>query len=143
MTPEQIKLVRLSMVKLLDHKVEIGQVFYDRLFLIAPEVQPLFKGDIKVQGRKLMDTIGVAVSSLRDPAVLQSTLQDLGRRHTAYGVKDEHYDKVAEALLWTLGKILGEDFTPPVKDAWTSLYVSVADTMRAAAKGDAGARQSA
>jgi hemoglobin-like flavoprotein len=49
-------------------------------------------------------------------------VQDLGRRHTGYGVRDEHYDLVAEALMWALDKGLGPDFTPEVKDAWIAVH---------------------
>jgi hypothetical protein len=34
---------------------------------------------------------------------------------------------------WTLQQGLGERFTPEVKEAWTSAYTLLADTMRAAA----------
>ncbi|MFA9474286.1 MAG: globin domain-containing protein [Filomicrobium sp.] len=44
-------------------------------------------------------------------------MQDLGRKHVDYGVKDEHYQPVGEALIFTLEKGLGGDFTPEVKDA--------------------------
>jgi hemoglobin-like flavoprotein len=61
-------------------------------------------------------------------------LQAMAMRHKDYGVRDEHYDKVGEALLWTLAAILGPAFTPAVRDAWATLYGSVADVMRNAAK---------
>jgi len=61
-------------------------------------------------------------------------LQNLGRRHTRYGVRDEHYDTVGEALLWTLNKGLGKAFTAPVKKAWTEAYVLVATVMKEAAQ---------
>jgi hemoglobin-like flavoprotein len=94
----------------------------------------LFKGDIKAQGQKLMSTIALAVGSLDKLPELVPVVQDLGRRHAGYGVKDEHYDIVAQALLWTLGKGLGPDFTPEVKDAWTAAYTILADTMKGAAR---------
>jgi hemoglobin-like flavoprotein len=50
-------------------------------------------------------------------------------------VRDEHYDKVGEALLWTLAQTLEADFTPQVEAAWRSLYATVATTMRDAAAG--------
>src|SRR3546814_1935381 len=77
-------------------------LFYTRLFETAPEVKPLFKGDIKEQGRKLMATIGLAVSSLDRLPQLVPVVQDLGRKHAGYGVRDDHYDAVGAALLWTL-----------------------------------------
>ena len=117
----------------------VGRMFYDRLFSIAPEVKPLFRGDIAEQSRKLMDTLALAVGMLRDMPTLVITLEGLARRHVGYGVKDEHYDKVGEALLWTLEKGLGDAFTAQVRDAWTALYVAVAKIMRDAAKGQSAA----
>ncbi len=133
MTPKQIGLVRESFAKVAPISDQAGALFYDRLFQIAPDVRPLFKGEIGEQGRKLMATIGVAVASLDKLPQLVPVLQDLGRRHAGNGVRDEHYDVVAAALLWTLENGLGDAFTSEVKDAWVSAYSIVADTMKRAA----------
>jgi hemoglobin-like flavoprotein len=53
----------------------------------------------------------------------------LGRRHAGYGVNKRDYETVGEALLWTLEQGLGPGFTPEIKEAWTTLYRLVADTM--------------
>ena len=135
MTPDEMKLVRLSFVKVMTIKSQAGRLFYDRLFTIAPEVKPMFKGDIGAQADKLMATLAVAIGMLDKPDLLNGTLAGLAKRHAGYGVRDEHYDKVGQALLWTLEQGLGADFTPQVKAAWTSLYVSVAKTMREATNG--------
>jgi hemoglobin-like flavoprotein len=132
-TPQQLQLVRQSFAKIAPIAEQAAEVFYGRLFEIAPRLRPLFKGDIKAQGRKLMSTIGFAVGRLQQLPELVPVVQDLGRRHAAYGVKDEHYDIVAEALLWTLGQGLGPDFTPDVKEAWVSVYMTLATTMRSSA----------
>ena len=132
MTPDEMKVVRLSFVKVMTIKTEAGRLFYDRLFAIAPEVKPMFKGDIGAQADKLMSTLAVAIGMLDKPDLLNATLAGLAKRHAGYGVRDEHYEKVGQALLWTLEQGLGADFTPQVKAAWTALYASVAATMRAA-----------
>jgi hemoglobin-like flavoprotein len=135
MTPEQAQIVKLSFARVIRNKDAVGMMFYGRLFEIAPEVRPLFKGDIAGQSRKLMDTLALAVGMLRDMPTLVMTLQGLAKRHVGYGVRDEHYDKVGEALLWTLEKGLGDAFTAQVREAWAALYVAVAKIMREAAKG--------
>jgi hemoglobin-like flavoprotein len=61
-------------------------------------------------------------------------VQDLGRRHTRYGVQDSHYETVGAALLWTLEAGLGKAFTSDVKDAWIAVYGLLATTMRDAAR---------
>src|SRR5437763_611405 len=134
MTPEQIALVKDSFAKVAPIAPQAAALFYGRLFEIAPEVRPLFKGDIEEQGRKLMQVIATAVGALDRLDTIIPAVQDLGRRHVKYGVSNGYYDKVAEALLWTLGQGLGGGFTPAVKEAWTVTYGILADTMKAAAK---------
>ena len=139
MTPEQAQIIKLTFAQVMRERDKVGLMFYDRLFSIAPEVKPLFRGDIAEQSRKLMDTLALAVGMLRDMPTLVITLEGLARRHVGYGVKDEHYDKVGDALLWTLERGLGDAFTPQVRDAWAALYVAVAKIMREAAKGRSAA----
>ncbi len=135
MTPEQVKIVRLTFAQAMNRKDEVGRIFYERLFAIAPDTKVLFKGDIDEQSRKLMDTLAIAIGNLRDAPALSGMLEALARRHVAYGVREEHYNKVGEALLWTLEKVFGEAFTAEVRSAWATLYGIVADIMRRAAAG--------
>lgn len=109
-------------------------LFYGRLFALDPELKPLFRGDMKQQGRKLMAMMSVAVHGLGQPETIVPAVQDLGRRHAGYGVKDRHYASVGAALLWTLGQALGETFTPNVENAWSAAYGLLAQTMRDAAR---------
>ena len=134
MTPEQVQIVKRTFAEVVVNKDAVGRMFYDRLFVIAPETRPLFKGDIDAQSRKLMDTLALAIGMLRDMPTLVETLEGLARRHVAYGVRNEHYDKVGEALIWTLEKGLGSAFTREACAAWTDLYGTVATVMRNAAK---------
>jgi hemoglobin-like flavoprotein len=106
-----------------------AELFYGKLFELDPALKPLFKGDIKEQGAKLMKTLTVAVKSLDKLDGLVPVLQQLGRRHRDYGVVPAHYDVVAVALLDTLAKGLGDGFTPATKDAWVAVYGVVSATM--------------
>ncbi|WP_197529164.1 globin family protein [Aeoliella mucimassa] len=115
----------------------VAKLFYTRLFEIAPEVRPLFKGELEQQGRKLMAMLAVAVNGLPKLDQIVPAVQDLGRRHHEYGVEDEDYESVGEALLWTLEQGLGEAFTEEARDAWTLTYTTLADVMKAAAPSSA------
>ena len=134
MTPEQIKLVQDSYEKIVPIADDAATLLYNKLFEIAPEVKPLFKSDIKEQGKKLMTMIGTAVRSLSNLEKIVPAVQKLGRSHVDYGVKEEHYGIVAEALLWTLEQGLGEAWNEELKDAWTQAYTILATTMQEAAK---------
>lgn len=133
MTPEQIELVQTTWAKVAPNADQVAVLFYGRLFEIAPEVKPLFKSDMTEQGKKLMTMLAVAVNGLPKLETIVPAVQDMGVRHTDYGVTSEHYDSVAAALLWTLEQGLGEDFTPAVKEAWTETYVTLATVMKEAA----------
>ncbi|POR48871.1 globin domain-containing protein [Bosea psychrotolerans] len=129
---DDVQRIRDSFAHLHRRKAETGAIFYNRLFEIAPEVRPLFKGDIKAQGIKLMEMLTVAIATLNDREGLAILLRKLGRQHKGYGVKDSHYDSVREALIWTLRTSLGDAFTPRLERVWTQLYNDIASVMIAA-----------
>ena len=133
MTPDQIQLVRDSFAKVRPIQAEAAAIFYDRLFAVAPSVRELFKADLKAQGAKLMASLAMVVVGLDKLDQILPQVQDLARRHVDYGAKDEHYAVVGEALLWTLGQGLGDDFTPEVEAAWVEAYTLLSGAMIAAA----------
>lgn len=133
MTPDQIKLVQNTFKTVAGISEQAAELFYGRLFELDPSLKRLFKGDMKDQGKKLMATIGVAVSSLTNLDKILPTVQQLGASHIGYGVEDKDYDTVGAALLWTLEKGLGSAFTPDVKAAWTETYTILASVMMDAA----------
>ena len=77
--------------------------------------------------------LAAAVKGLDNLEALVPVVQDLGKRHVGYGVKDEHYDTVAAALLSTLEAGLGDAWNEEVKKAWISVYTVLATTMKDAA----------
>jgi len=139
MTPHQIALVQGSWKDVLAIAETAAQLFYLRLFALDPSLRPMFKGELREQGRKLIAMMSVAVNGLARIETLVPVIEALGRRHAGYGVKDEHYATVASALLWALEKGLGSRFTPDMQDAWTAAYGLLATTMQGAAREEARA----
>ena len=84
------------------------------------------------QGRKLMAMLGVVVSHLDRLGDLVPAVEDLGRRHSRYGVQDAHYDTVGAALLSTLRAGLGDALSPEAEEAWAVAYATLADVMKRA-----------
>jgi hemoglobin-like flavoprotein len=132
MTPEQIILVQSSFDKIAPISATAGALFYQRLFEMDPNLRRLFTGDIRAQGRKLMAMIELVVDNLSQFDALLPRIQALGRDHLSYGVRDEHYDIVGAALLWTLHAGLEEQFTAADAAAWAAAYALLAGTMKAA-----------
>jgi hemoglobin-like flavoprotein len=133
MTPAERDLVQTSFAKVAPIAEQAAALFYGRLFEMDPSLRPLFKGDMREQGKKLMNMIAFCVKGLDALEQLVPAVQGLGKRHAGYGVTDAHYATVGGALLWTLEKGLGPEFTPEVKSAWTTVYGVLATTMKDAA----------
>jgi hemoglobin-like flavoprotein len=134
MTPQQIQLVTENFELIKPWADAVATTFYKRLFELDPSLRDMFPSNMADQGRKLMQMLGAAIGMLNRPAALVQVLNGLGQRHAGYGVRDEHYETVGAALLWTLEYGLGPTFTPEAREAWTALYQFVASTMQAAAK---------
>lgn len=133
MTPDQIGLIRTSFAAVVPIADKAAALFYARLFETAPEVKPLFRGDMAVQGAKLMAALATVVAGLDRLDTIMPTVQALAKRHTAYGVEPAHYALVGSALLWTLEQGLGTSFTPEVAAAWSDAYTTLSGAMIAAA----------
>lgn len=135
LSSEQISLVRASWQQVMPISETAAVLFYDRLFELDPSLRPMFAhSDMAEQRRKLMQTLAVVVAGLGRIEELLPAVQALGRRHVGYGVRDEHYAVVGEALLWTLGKGLGDGFTDDVRAAWLAAYMLLAGVMQQAAR---------
>jgi nitric oxide dioxygenase len=129
MTPHQIKLIQDSFAMVAPISEQAAALFYGRLFEIAPEVKPLFKGDMTEQGRKLMATLAVVVNGLANLESILPAASALAKRHVGYGVEPGHYVPVGEALLWTLERGLGSGWTPELAAAWTAAYTTLSQFM--------------
>lgn len=129
MTPEQINLVQTSWTKVAPISDTAADLFYGRLFEIAPEVKPLFPDEMSGQKKKLMQTLGYVVGGLNNLDGIIGAVRELGIRHVGYKVTPEMYGSVGAALLWTLEQGLGDDFTPEVGEAWGTAYGILSSTM--------------
>ena len=134
MTPAQINAVKTSFAAVVPIADQAGMLFYERLFTLDPSLRPLFKGNIEVQSKTLMQMIATAVNGLDQLETIVPAVRALGVRHADYGVIETHYQTVAEALLWTLQQGLGSAFTLEVSEAWGAAYTVLAETMKTAAR---------
>jgi hemoglobin-like flavoprotein len=139
-TERQRALVRETWATVAPIAPTAAALFYARLFALDPSLRGLFgHASMEEQGRKLMQTLSVAVGALDRLDTLIPAVEALGRRHGGYGVRDEHYATVGDALLWTLERGLGPAFTDEVREAWTAVYLTLAGVMQRAAAAPAAA----
>lgn len=132
-SPEQVRIIRYTWSLVLPIADTAAGLFYERLFQLDPGLKPMFRTDPKAQRVKLISMLALVVKGIGNLEGLIGTVQEMGMRHVNYGVKDEHYDTVGEAFLWTLEQGLGEAWTPEAQLAWVAAYGILSSTMKSAA----------
>jgi nitric oxide dioxygenase len=131
MTSEREQLVRDTWKRFEPKAADHARYFYDKLFELDPETPAMFaRANMDLQRHRFMETLGMLIAELHDPEQLVTDLVSLGRRHAPYGVRDSDYDAAGVALLWTLEKALGPEFTPEARSAWIEAYQAIASVMR-------------
>ena len=106
-----------------------ARVFYANLFRLDPTTKPLFVGDLRLQGRKLTQTLSFIVDNLEEPETLMPAAIDLAKRHVGYGVSSAQYASVGAALIDTFKQLLGADFSTADEAAWTTTYHNLSSAM--------------
>ena len=133
-----VEILEQSFDKVKPRAHEFAASFYENLFQLYPEVQPLFANtDMGNQEKKLLNSLVLVVENLRNPEALGPVLNALGGRHVSYGAIPKYYGPVGEALLLTFEQYLAEDWTPEVKKAWLNAYKAIATLMLKGAGVDA------
>ncbi len=112
--------------------------FYSTLFLSYPDTREMFPTSMAGQRDRLFAALGRVVSDVDNLDALVPYLRQLGRDHRMFAVLADHYPAVGEALLATLAKFLGDEWTDDLAAEWTAAYGVVSDVMmRAAADAEA------
>jgi Uncharacterized low-complexity proteins len=125
-----VEILEQSFDKVKPRAHEFAASFYENLFQLYPEVQPLFANtDMGNQEKKLLNSLVLVVENLRNPDALEPVLKALGARHISYGAIPKYYGPVGEALLMTFEQYLQEDWTPEVKKAWLDAFTAITSLM--------------
>lgn len=135
LTQDQMDLLRNSFEAACRDTPQVIDLFYLRLFEIAPETRRMFHGDMRAQAEKLRSTLGATLAQIQDLAALRPMLEDLARRHVGYGVVPHHYALVGEALLWTMQRALGPAWDERTAAVWRGAYQFMSGAMILAAYG--------
>lgn len=126
MTQDQIALVRDSFATIRENLAPPSTYFYERLFVHAPGLRPMFRDDLEGQGMRFMTTLALMVDHLDQREALEARFAELGRSHAALGVARDHFAPMEEALIDTLTQQLGSAMDPETERAWRAAYDDLA-----------------
>jgi ferredoxin-NADP reductase/hemoglobin-like flavoprotein len=104
-------------------------LFYRELFTRLPGLRQLFPADLSVQKDRLLAALLALVAGGTEPHRLVRVLEELGRDHRKFGVRDAQYRAVGAALLTALAHYCGPAWTPALKRAWRARYEAAATVM--------------
>lgn len=135
MTPADIRLIQTSFAKVFPLKAKFGMMFYTRLFEMDPAIKGMFSTSMARQSEMLMQALALIVRGLRTDGALPPKALEMAARHGRYGVTEQHYQQMGEALVWSLSETLGDAFDASTEAAWRNAYDRLSKTMINAAAG--------
>src|SRR5262249_23664253 len=115
---------------------QIVPYFYELLFGAHPYLRRMFPADMNEQNERLLNALLALVQGVDDPDRLVRQLQQLGRDHRKFGVREVHYAAVGKALIATLVAFAGPAWTDAIQQAWLDRYTFAVTLMTASAESD-------
>ena len=101
--------------------------FYHNLFKAHPELQPMFhRSSPGAQQKMFAQKLTAIVDHLDDPHWLDREVVTLASKHLSYGVTEEMYGWVGDALIATLAEVCGDTWTIEAETGWKIAYGSLA-----------------
>ncbi len=139
MTPNAVKLVQESWTQVESAGPAAAALFHCNLLGSRPWLSAPYTGYVDERDAMVMRTFGRAVKGMDILEAHATMLLQIGRVNAECGVQSHHYPYFEVALLQTLGQILGDTFTEPLKQAWTAVFGTMTRLMLAGASGEPGA----
>ena len=119
---------------------ELVHRFYTRWFAIDPAVRDLFPPDMGRQraafGQAVRWVLGELIAQRSEEPV--AFLAQLGRDHRKYGVTQQHYQAMQEALYSSFRSRLAEEWNAALDEAAREALALIIGVMSGAAEGESG-----
>ncbi|KXT15175.1 hypothetical protein AC579_3925 [Pseudocercospora musae] len=132
LTPEQVRIIRVTASVIKEHGTTVTSLFYKTVLEEYPSLKNVFNHTNQAnnhQAKALAGSLYAYASHIDDLGALSSTFEKICHKHASLYIQPEHYKIVGEGLIRAMGNILGEAFTPEVKDAWEAAYWQLANIL--------------
>lgn len=134
MNEKQITLIKSSWINFRRINETIAaDAFYSKLFYDDPRIKKMLPNDLQTEYGQMTEIITTFIVSLGSNNVAcENFLSTLLKKYASYHAKPVHYKLAANALLWTLQKGLGNDWSAAVQEAWLTCYHELEDKLMSA-----------
>ena len=136
MHPNAVKLVQESWAQVEKAGPAAAALFHCNLLTSRPWLVAPYTGYVDARDAMVMQTFGRAVMGMHMLDTHATLLMQIGRVNAACGVQSHHYPYFEVALVQTLGQILGDTLTEPLKQSWIAVFGTMRRLMLAGANGD-------
>jgi len=136
MTPEAIRQVRTSYGEVAARPRQLASRFYEELFTTAPNLRPLFPGDLTSLQGHFEAAIALVIRNLDEMRALRESLQKLGAQHVHWGARPEDYVAAREALIAAV-RALAPEWNGRLEQHWRTAITAIIVPMLEGAAVDA------
>ena len=124
MTPEAIGRLKASYASVTATPRQLAARFYHELFTEAPNLRPLFPGDLTNLQGHFEAALALVVRNLDEVEVLRPALRDLGAQHVHWGARPEDYETARDALVSAIGA-LSANWNETLERDWRSAITAI------------------
>ncbi len=112
----------------------LADKFYEVLWSDFPKTQALFvTTEIDKQKAGFIEGMDFIITHLHQGPVLEKYLEDMGIRHSCYGIKAKHYEWVSACLMKSLKHCYADSWQGRVEESWKDAVGLIVQVMRAGA----------
>jgi len=129
MNPSQIRLVQDSFAQLAPDADLLADLLCARLFQLEPSLRTRLPNDLQETKADIVRLLTESVQKLDRPGEWQPALRQIGIE-TGIGTYLRNYQVFGTALIWTLEKGMGEEFTFEMLEAWVAFYSALTGAMQ-------------
>jgi hemoglobin-like flavoprotein len=101
---------------------EFGEMLFDVLFELAPNMKQLFNKPKQILSVKFMEMLSTLVSFNGDAKRMAEQSVWLGMRHVRYGARPQHVQVLGQVVVTCMERAVGDEWTAEMDKAWTELW---------------------
>ncbi len=121
--------LRSSLDQLRSRGENLVLTFYARLFELFPEIRKMFGPSSKIREIGSLEALTLVVGHIGEPERLRPTLEALGKRLAAAGVRPEQYPVACRLMLDVMRDGSGESWTASLEAEWSQALMLVSEVM--------------
>ncbi|KAL7793723.1 globin-like protein [Trichoderma ceciliae] len=130
LTTDQIAIIKSTVPIIRDHGTTVTTIFYANMLAAHPELKNFFSlrnQQTGAQQTALANSVLAAATHIDRLGAITGAVEKVAQKHASLFVQPEHYPIVGKHLIGAFGQVLGDAFTPEIREAWTVAYGLLAD----------------